>query len=134
MSSSDGDLVIALFFVIAIAVLVRRHWARPHLDEAIAIRRSQTNGEPYEPLTSDRARRHHRPWPPGLDRMTWPLMPFALLADRRTWLNDLRSDLAEAGGMSLRVLILVSHLCSAPSRISVVWSGRCRRLLRLLPR
>jgi hypothetical protein len=142
MGIFDGGLVVVLFLVIVIAVLLRL-WARPYLEEAIAIRKWQTNGEPYEPPAGSDAcsargsRRHWR----RLSRhgrmtmlVTLALMPFAMLADPRNWLRDVLSDCAEADSAIPRVLLVLSHLCSAPNRISVVWSGRCRRLLRLLPR
>lgn len=135
-------MVVFLVIVIAVLLLLRL-WARPYLEEAIAIRRWQTNGEPYEPPTSSGtcpAKSSRRYWH-RLSRhgrmtmlLTLALVPFAMLADPRSWLRDVLSDCAEADSAIPRVLLVVSHLCSAPSRISVVWSGRCRRLLRLLPR
>lgn len=139
MFTSDGDLGVALLLGIAIAVLVLRRWARPYLDEAIAIRNSQYNGEPYEPpggagrsgagARGGRPARHR----PLTLMLVSPLLPFVVLADPRDWLRDVISDCAEAGRTTPRVLIVASHLCSAPNRVAVVWSGRCRRLLRLLP-
>jgi hypothetical protein len=139
MTTTEGDLVIVLSLGIAVAVLLLRRWARPYLDEAIAIRNSQSHGEPYEPPGASaadsrgRLRRLARHGRMTLV-LTLALLPFAMLADPRSWLRDVLSDCAEADSAVPRVLIVASHLCSAPSRVLVVWSGRCRRLLRLLPR
>ena len=137
MSTSDGDLGVLLFLGIALAVFLLRRWARPYLDEAIAIRNSQCNGEPYEPPGGASAAGSHGTRPGRHGRMTLmlvsPLLPLVLLADPRDWLRDVISDCAEAGSAVPRALIVMSHLCSAPNRVAVVWSGRCRRLLRLLP-
>lgn len=138
MTTTEGNLVIALFLIIAIVVLLLRLWARPYLDEAIAIRNSQNNGEPYEPPggaadSRGRLRRLARHGRMTLV-LTLALLPFAVLADPRIWLRDVVSDCAEADSAIPRVLIVASHLCSAPSRVLVVWSGRCRRFVRLLPR
>ncbi len=138
MITSDGDHVVVLFLGIAIAVLLLRRWARPYLDEAIAIRNSQNNGEPYEPPAGTGGSRGRLQRLARHGRMTLvlilALLPFAVLADPRSWLRDVLSDCSEADSAIPRFLIVLSHLCSAPSRIFVVWSGRCRRLLRLLPR
>src|SRR3954451_3484651 len=124
MTTSEGGPVIVLFLAVGV-VLVLRWWVRPYLDEAIASRKSLTNGEPYEPpssatVASGRERRLHRI--PGHGRAALllpPLLPFAVLADPRIWLRDALSDCAEAESVTVRVLVVVSHICSAPSRIWV---------------
>jgi hypothetical protein len=142
MAASEGGLVIALFLGVTASVWLLRLWVTPHLDEAIASRKSLNNGQPYEPpdpkslTTARRGGLLHRLSRHGRTAwLTLPVLPFAVLADPRTWLRDVLSDCTEADGTGLRILIVISHVCAGPTRIRVVWSGRCRKLIRgLLPR
>jgi class 3 adenylate cyclase len=139
MSASGEVLAFALLFGAAIVVVWGlRRLVKPYLDEAIAARDDwRANAEPYEPAPAKAAaagslRKRH---PARRGRMLLvPLLPFALLADPRTWLREVLSDCAEAPSKTMRLLILASHMLNAPSRIWVVWSGRCRTLIRLLSR
>jgi hypothetical protein len=142
MVASQEGLVIALFLGVTASVWLLRLWVTPHLDEAIASRKSLNNGQPYEPPDPKSIAAAHRDGPlhrlSRHGRTAWlmlPVLPLAVLADPRTWLRDVLSDCAEADGTALRVLIVVSHVCAGPTRIRVVWSGRCRKLIgRLRPR
>ncbi len=138
MEAAEGGLVIAVFLGFTGLVWVVRLWASPHLDEAIASRKSLDHGQPYEPpdpktiAGARRPRRLHQ-----LTRYHWtawlmlPVLPLAVLADPRVWIRDVLSDCAEANCRVVRLLIVISHVCAGPTRIRVVWSGRCRRLMLL---
>jgi hypothetical protein len=134
MDTAEGLPVILLFLGVTAVVWLLRRWVSPHLDEAIASRNSLNNGQPYEPPDPPPGGVRRFPRLGRLTLLSLPVLPFALFADPRVWLRDLRSDCAEADGSTVRLLIVASHICSAPSRISVVWSGRCRKFMRLMPR
>jgi class 3 adenylate cyclase len=139
MTASGEVLAFALLIGAAIVVWGLRRLVKPYLDEAIAARDDwMANAEPFEPPHHAKSAAAGSPGkrnPARRGRMLLlPLLPFALLADPRTWLREVLSDCAEAPSKTLRLLILASHILNAPSRIWVVWSGRCRKLLQLLPR
>ena len=134
MDANEELPVILLFLGVTATVWLLRRWVAPYLDEAIASRNSLNNGQPYEPPEPRPGHMRRLSRSRRLTLLTVPLLPFAVLADPRVWIRDLRSDCAEADGAIVRVLIVASHVCSAPSRIWVVWSGRCRKFMRLMPR
>lgn len=139
MDATEGGLVIALFLGFPAVMWLLRLWATPHLDEAIASRNSLNNGQPYEPLdprsVAGRGGLTHRLFRYGRTAwLTLPVLPLAMLADPRTWLRDVLSDCAETNSAVVRFLIVISHISAGPTRIRVVWLGRCRKLGRLLPR
>jgi class 3 adenylate cyclase len=141
MTASGTSLVLALFMGIALVIWSLHRWVKPYLDEAVAVRLSLINGQPYEPPERRSAAISHRTWVRRLFRLgraaalLLPVLPFAMLADPRVWLREALNDCAEARGATLRLLVIASHVFGGPSRIWVVWSGRLRAgVVRLSPR